>query len=147
MAPLGLCPREWLTLGWLIVNLALLTVCCIALCAELLPRQRWNWHAFALISTGLLLWAPVQATVMAGQYSLLVFACLLLGIRVFEGRPIAAGLFLSLALIKPTLSLPFLIVPLVRRRWLTLGIAIGVHAAGTLMVAGWLGTTPWQLGS
>ena len=56
-----------------------------------------------------------------------------------------AGLFLGLALIKPTLSGPFVLVFLVRRRWVALAVALIYLVVGSAVVWGLTGTDPIRM--
>ncbi len=57
-------------------------------------------------------------------------------------RPVWAGLFLGAALLKPTLSLPFLLPFLIKRRWQTLAVAAAYTAFASAIVWGLVGTDP-----
>ncbi len=59
-----------------------------------------------------------------------------------RGRPLLAGLVLSLAMLKPQLGGLFLLVPLARRSWLTFGAAAAAAAAATLGAAALVGKDP-----
>ncbi|MFO0967619.1 MAG: glycosyltransferase family 87 protein [Gemmataceae bacterium] len=103
-----------------------------------------------------LLFAPSYSVVEAGQFTFLILASLLVACR-REASDWLAGPLLALALIKPSLTLPFLAVPVLQKRWLRLGIACGIHALAlggvawlverdplTLMLE-WLRVTPYLL--
>src|SRR5262249_22546386 len=62
-----------------------------------------------------------------------------------ETSQLRAGWWLSLALIKPSVALPFLILPLVRRRWRCLAVVGLVHGGLTVALSCWLGRPPWPL--
>lgn len=144
MAPvLDWLPLPWLTPIWLASNVLLIGLCGLLIASEV---ARAGGRRVMLVWAGLFLcWAPTQMCVELGQYTLLVLAALLFGFRLLQGRPILAGLCFSLALIKPSVSLPFLILPLVRRRWLTLAVVACVHVIGTLVPAAVYGVAPWTL--
>jgi hypothetical protein len=72
-----------------------------------------------------------------GQFSFLVLWCVLLAVRIGDKRNWLAGLLYSLALIKPSLALPFLLIPLFQRRWRVLAWVAGIQAA-LLLCASWL---------
>src|SRR5262249_11460208 len=61
--------------------------------------------------------------------------CLLLAFRSLDRNEMAAGAWLAVALIKPSVALPFLILPLVRGRWQALAVAAGLHLAAACVQA------------
>jgi hypothetical protein len=82
----------------------------------------------------------IHSTLGTGQLGIVVLASLF-GAWWFDehDRPILAGLCLGIALIKPTLSFPFLIPMLVKRRWLALVTAalyVGLSSCFTWWLSG-----------
>ena len=61
------------------------------------------------------------------------------------GFKVAMNYFFSLALVKPSLALPFLILPLVRGRWRALAVVAAVHLGATCLLALRVGCPPWDL--
>jgi len=142
---LGWLPEESIYGVWVIMNLALL-----AGLAWLMGRREPGAAsrtplAVAGVVALLLAWPPTQETVFVGQFSLLVAVCVLLGFRWLDRHEYAAGALLSLALVKPSLALPFLIVPLVRGRWRALAV-VAVSQLAALGVQSYrFGRAPWTL--
>ena len=130
---LGSIPRDTLTILWLWVNTGLLVLLGMELRRHLdLPLP--------IVLTVLLLWRPTHEVIRTSQFCFLVFACALAGIRLMDRRPWLAGLLFAAALVKPSLTLLFLFLPLVRRRWIALLVPFAVHLAGALGLAAWLNT-------
>jgi hypothetical protein len=104
------------------------------------PWVRLAW-ALAVVAS-----KPVRLTLGLGQYALIPLAMLLVALRLSrEGRRIAPGTLLALALIKPTIALPFVGVFAARRAWGTIAVAGAWQAAALLGVSAWLGRSPWGL--
>lgn len=131
-------------LAGMVANSVLLFVC-VALLARLPGGTPRSPLAYATAAAVVLIWSPTQSTVYAGQFSLLVTVCLLLAFQRLDRNEYQAGVWLGLALIKPSMALPFLILPLVRGRWRALAVAGGLHLAATGVQAVRFGTTPWDL--
>jgi hypothetical protein len=142
---LGALPEAYVHASWLCINLGLLLVCCLLLqYAGVQPRR--NGLVLLAGLTGIfLIFAPTQASLADGQFSLLALACLLLELHMGGRSSIVSGVLLSLALLKPSLGIPFLILPLVRKRWAVLAVVVVIHGGATLLQGWWLGCTPWSL--
>lgn len=82
-----------------------------------------------LAAAALLLFPPAHTCLVYGPVTLPVFA-LLLSTADPAGRRLPRGLALGLALIKPSVALPFALLPLVRREWSVLATAAGVQLLG-----------------
>jgi hypothetical protein len=142
---IGLLPDEGVHLVWLLVNLALLVGLALLMCRRELAVPAQTLLALSAVMALLLLWSPTQETVHTGQFSILVSVCVLLAVRWLDEHEIAAGAALSLALIKPSLALPFLLLPLIRGRWRCLGVIVVSHLSATCLQAAVFGCTPWEL--
>jgi hypothetical protein len=106
--------------------------------------------------TLLALYSPTYYAIANGQFSLLVLACVLLGVQRGVNESLA-GLASGLALIKPSISLPFLLMDIALRRWrrvaiaisfqaaLMIGVAIGVHQNPFSLVHEWLSVSQYFL--
>ena len=82
-----------------------------------LPGPAWVWFlALALLQL------PAYYTVVSAQVGLVVLVCLLVGCRRESGN-LVAGLALGTALIKPSIALPFMALPVAQHRWRPLAIA------------------------
>lgn len=142
---IGWLPQGAVAFCWLVVN-GLALVGAIVLLAERYPlASKGVWATLCVVGVFLLLWPPTQRAVGASQFSLPVLCCLLLSWRTLEKSQLQSGWWLALALIKPSLALPFLMLPLVRRRWGCLGLALGMHGIATLLMSLWLQCPPWWL--
>jgi hypothetical protein len=143
---LGMLPEGYVHLAGVVVNLALLVVCAILLGRLSRGASRERLFSACLLATAaLLVWSPTQLTVYTGQFSILVTVCLLFAYRCLDRHEYLAGAWLALALVKPSLALPFLIFPLVRGRWRALAVAAGLHLAATGVQAVRFSCTPWDL--
>jgi len=74
-------------------------------------------------------------TLINGNQGVLVMAGLVLAIWLRNERPILAGLCLGIALVKPTIAAPFVLLFLVDRRYLTLAVASIFLVASALLTA------------
>jgi Glycosyltransferase family 87 len=139
---LGVLPEDRVHLVGMLVNLFLLGLCAALLCQS--PTMR-SARDMALTVALLLLWAPTRDAVLTGQFSILVTISLLCAFRNLSRHEYTAGAWFALALIKPSLALPFLILPLIRGRWRALAVAVGVHVLATGVQAVRFGIAPWDL--
>ncbi len=135
---------RWLRLGWLVLNgLALIGLIGAIWDSWGKAWPPWAKAAFALAAAAT---KPVRAGFGLGQFHLIPSACLAASIGLMERkRPIAAGLLVGIALTKPTMAAPFLFVLMAKRRWTTLGVALGLNLALTLAMSAWLGIGPAEL--
>jgi len=86
------------------------------------------------------LFSPFYMAVAAGQFSLPIFACLIAALLPKTGA-IVSGLCLALAMIKPSISLPFLTIAIVQARWKPLAIMSVIHCLAMLAVC--VATRSW----
>ncbi len=92
-----------------------------------------RWELALLFPAASLAADSLCATLAVGQLGIIVVGSLLAASWFDERRrPILAGLLLGVALIKPTLSLPFLLPFFIKGRWLTLAVA----SAYTVLASG-----------
>jgi hypothetical protein len=141
---LGPVPERLVHLVGMVVNLVLLGVCTALLCRMAAPELRSTPAVLTAVAL-VLLWSPARTAVLSGQFSILVTVCLVLAFRDLERQEYRAGAWLAVALIKPSMTLSFLILPLVRGRWRVLAVAIGFHAAATVLQAFRFGVLPWDV--
>jgi Glycosyltransferase family 87 len=119
----------------------LLFLGCIAAWNFWLGGSRWE-VAFVLMAVSLSADSMCN-TLAIGQLGVIVVGSLVAACWCDErDRPILAGLLLGVALIKPTLSFPFLLPFLLKRRWLTLVIAGVYTALASAIVWALVGTDP-----
>ncbi len=85
----------------------------------------------------------VCSTLAIGQFGVVVIGCLIVSYW-FEAknRPILSGLFLGFALLKPTLSFPFLLAYLIKKRWITLAVACAYTILASTVVSALVRTDP-----
>ena len=115
----------------------------------------WAWselrpHNSALLASGsALAIGGGQTAVAYGQWTMPVVAAaagaLWLSRTPTTRRGFAAGTLLAVALTKVTLTGPFAVPFLLRRRWLTLAAMSLYLAAATLLVCWRVGTPPWTM--
>ncbi len=117
----------------------------------LIPLGYWGYRSAAnhskseawLVTAGLLAISSICSTLGNGQYGIVALTALV-GSLVAEqrNRQVTAGILLSIALVKPTLALPFVLPFLVKRRWITLFTAGGVLLVSSVIVWALTGTDP-----
>ena len=130
---LGSIPRDALAMLWLWINTGLLVLLGMELRRHVdLPPT--------IVLIVLLMWRPTHEVIRTSQFCFLVFACALAGVRLMDRRPWLAGLFFAAALLKPSLTLLFLFLPLVRRQWPALLVPAALHAVGALGLSARLNT-------
>lgn len=141
VAPFG---KQALRAVWLDLNLTALGV----LIGAIVVAWGRSWPVWLKVSFALAAAAsrPVRGGIGLGQFHLIPTALLMLALpTIAAGWPILAGLFVGIALTKPTMALPFLVFLAVRRRWRTLSVALGLQGALLAIVSGWLGIGPARL--
>jgi hypothetical protein len=146
LLPLGLVPRNVVRFLWLLTNLALLFV----VARELKLLTRAEEVSFFFFLGLVLVWPASSSCVEREQFSLLSLACILSARRLESTHAIAAGLLYSVSMVKPSLSIPFLLLPLLDRAILTLGslavsqlallgaMSWAVHANPFRLIGDWL---------
>jgi glycosyl transferase family 87 len=135
---------EAVTIIWNVLNIVLF--CLIG--RELIRLQHVQnaklWSVLFLLSLGLL-WPATTAFFARGQFSLIVLWSVLVAERIGEKRSWLSGILYALALIKPSLGLPFLLAPLIRRRWKSLAWTAVIEAVLLLAAAWFLRASPVSL--
>jgi hypothetical protein len=139
----------WLVRLWTGFNFVLVGLIAEELTALAAARISRPW-AWGLIVPLLLLWPPAAESIERGQFSLLVFWSVLRAHRIEARRPLVAGLLYSVALIKPSLGLPLVVLPALGRHWrvlfwtgvtqfILLGVAgVKLHESPPALIGGWL---------
>jgi hypothetical protein len=89
---------------------------------------------YRLVVAALLLFPSTYDTLFAGQFSLVVLGLLLVASDPSR-PPLPRGLALGVALLKPSVALPFFFLPVVRREWRVILGAVAVQAAAGGYVA------------
>jgi Glycosyltransferase family 87 len=148
LLPIGYIPRDAVRVLWAILNAGLLLV--VARELQLLSARHGIDAPFLFFAGVAAIWPVTAYCFEVGQFSLLALACILVARRLEPTHAIAAGLIYSLALVKPSLSLPFLFLPLFDKRVKTLTtLALSqlalfgamswlVHASPIAMTRDWL---------
>jgi hypothetical protein len=108
LLPLGFLPRDTVALLWLFLNVTLVFLVAREL-KMLACAEEVGWLFFlGLVAV----WPAVSICIEREQFSLLCLYCILVAHRIHGRRPIVAGLLYSLSLVKPSLAIPFLALPL-----------------------------------
>lgn len=126
---------------WLVLNLA----ACGLLIREIVLSYGDGWSPGTKLAFGLMILAmkPVRLGLGMGQYHLIpVWAVLAAHRWDRAGRFTLAGPALALALIKPTMALPFAIWFAIRGSWKSLGVACAIQALLFAIASAWLGVGP-----
>ena len=136
---------------WLVVNSLALAFIAWLWWARCLRQPRLAFagqdgvFACGLALAVLLLWPPTQEVVRTSQFVFVVIPFLLLALQYVEYRGWWSGVYFSLALIKPSLVLPFLFIPLIRLQWRVFVVIALTHGAAWLAVSWWLSASPLAL--
>jgi Glycosyltransferase family 87 len=81
-----------------------------------------------------------------GQLAIYILGFLLAAMLLERrGRDISSGLMLGLAMIKPTIAAPFVLVPLIRGRWRSVAICIALVGAGSAVAWIRTGVNPLEM--
>jgi len=141
LLPLALLNFELATQIWLLINIALVLMS-IVLARRLFLGQNQDKRALWLFTLGVILFPSTIVAILMGQVNILVLAGLTLFLWLYlAGHDAAAGVALSLTLVKPHLIylalLIILVVILKDRRWkvvLGFGAAILISTAIVLLL-------------
>lgn len=138
LAPLALLPYATAFWVWFGINLVALCSCLVALTWY----TGWTGVRRAALWTCVLAFFPIVLSLVQGQISILVLALLTVCfIAIRTGHEGAAGVCLALALIKPPLIAPVVLVLVVKRQWGTIA-AFTLSAACLLAVPALLPGSP-----
>jgi hypothetical protein len=107
LVPLGLLPRDTVALLWLVLNLALMFLVAQELRALTRASEVGLLFFLGLVAA----WPATSICIEREQMSLLCLYCILVAHRIHGRCPIVAGLLYSLSLVKPSLAIPFLALP------------------------------------
>lgn len=131
--PFSLGSWELCRVCWAASNAILLAILGILLLKVTASKPPIRFHSCVLL-IAVLGWGPARHCICNGQVSVYTTTLLLAAILADRcDRRVLSGFFLSVALAKWTLSLPFLLVFVVRRRWDTLASCAIWTAAGILL--------------
>ncbi len=132
-------PWPWTRVLYAVLNL----VATVVILAEVYRRTRIAgvWAA-ALMAGSCWAMAANYSTLIAGNYGILVTAAVMASLRLLESRRgWTAGMLLGVALAKPTLSAPFLVPCLLKRRWTALAGCVLYVVVSCAVVWWWTGTS------
>jgi hypothetical protein len=128
---------------WIFVVVNLLAAAVVAWWAQDLiggtRATRWLFAGLALLNLG------YSQTLVNGNYGILVVAALMLAFVLRKEHPVAAGLVLGLAFVKPTITAPFLVLFLADRRYRVLLVMTGVAVASVALSVVLTSTGPLML--
>ncbi len=113
----------------------LIDTACIAIlvtCALVIARPATQVDKVAVALATLAI-ASICTTLGNGNFGLIVTAAVLLSVFFDQrDRPFAGGIFFWIAMVKPTVSLPFALVFLLQNRWKSMIVAAGLCAVSCL---------------
>ncbi len=129
---------------WIVLNLIALGVCC----AVLVNVWGRDWPRWLQAATALALVAtkPARGGIALGQFHLMPVGLGLAATCLTVERPVLAGILMGIALIKPTMVLPLVLLWTIRRRWNALLGAGAVQAGLWLVTSIWVRIDPITLG-
>jgi hypothetical protein len=108
LLPLGSVPRDTVAVLWICLNLVMVVLVGLEL-KKAVKSDSVNWLFFVgLVAT----WPAAWICIQREQFSLLCMWCVLLAYRMQRERPILAGLLYSVAFVKPSMAIPFMVLPL-----------------------------------
>ncbi len=146
MVTIGFLPERWLLPVFTSANLAVLAVLLWQL-GVWFRRETGvsRWPALAATAALVLLWPPVQQVIRNGQTGVLSLLCAWLAVRRHDRTPVTSGLWFLAAMIKPSMALLYLLIPLVKGHWKPIWTALAGGLVLTVLPAFWLGEWPWTL--
>jgi hypothetical protein len=125
LSPLGLVPHWWAVGGWTLLNVGLAVLA--PWLAVRVARPDAERTSALLPILMFLCWGGFRTLL---QFSLVTLVLGLTAMAIADRRPLAGGVSLGMALMKPQMALPFLLWAAFTRRWRLLTIAAGVPIAG-----------------
>jgi len=125
--------------------LSLVSLIAIAVYGHSLLRD-WGPAAAGLGAVAALAISGNGNAIALGQFSILCAGALLMQIVSLErGRPLAAGVWWAVAMLKPQIGLAFAGLFLVRREWRGLACGLGILLALSLAACWWTEVSPWSI--
>ncbi len=138
----------WMPLSLLIPTYTLLmtgALCFIAIWAFNLGRNRGRCVGItlALLSIALASWV---GAIFLGNYPTLIVGCLVAALWLEDSKhPLAAAMMLAFALLKPTVAGPFIIVLLVKKRFISVTLMATYLIVATVVVCFHVHTPPLEM--
>jgi Glycosyltransferase family 87 len=114
----------------------------------------WGWNhargigraSAALVAMSCLSCADYLTVLRLGQLAIYILAFLLAAMLLERrGHGILSGLMLGMAMIKPTIAAPFILVPLILGRWRTVATCVAVVGAGAAVAWVQTGVNPVEM--
>jgi hypothetical protein len=132
--------------AWLLTNL-LSTVILLYVSFALISRIRVSKRTYFLLTMLFLCGTPFRVTLGNGQMSIVAMTFLVLSIFCENrGQRFLAGIFLSLSLLKYSVTLPFIFFFFfLKRKWVPLIYCGVIHISILLLLCGWMKTSPLSL--
>lgn len=127
---------------WIVMNFIAAGV--LAVAVVMTWGREWpGWVRIAFVLT-VAACKPTRAGIALGQFHLIPTALVVLA-EAASRRVAVCGVLTGLALVKPTMSAPYVLMLAARRRWGALGIAFSVQAVLLAITCGWLRVGPVTL--
>ena len=127
LSPLGLLPLGVAHPVWMLLNLALVVVA--PYCAARFFRPKDPFRVIVLPILMFLCWGGNRTLT---QFTLLALTCSMAALVFANGRPVAAGVCLGLAMMKPQVAVPVFLWTVFSRRWhivlTSLAVVVGLVA-------------------
>jgi hypothetical protein len=101
--------------------------------------------SLAMVAALCLLWPPLQYVIQNGQAGLLALLCALGAMVLLDRSPVMAGVLFMLSLVKPSMVLLYLFIPLIRWKWKPLWTTFFLGIVLTLLPSLWFREWPWVL--
>jgi len=141
---IGKLPPSVLPTVWSVLNLVLVggVLRELVRIAAVRTSRAWAWN---ILFPFVLSWPPVRQCIERGQFTLVVLWCVLVARRIEAKHPLLASLLYTIAMIKPSVGVPFLILPLLSGRLLTVVSAMVIQCLLLLMASILLHELPQRL--
>jgi hypothetical protein len=108
--------------------------------------RRAGWSEAVLVALISLACSNYYTVLTIGQLAIVILAFLVAALLFDEaGHDVLSGLMLAMAMIKPTIALPFFLIPLVRGRWKSLAVGAAAVGLGTAVVWARTGVNPIEM--
>jgi hypothetical protein len=119
--------------------------------ASLIFLSRWIWRELRdqptenrlIVIVAAWAFGSVASTLRLGQYGLVVVAAIAAAHWAMQQRrSVLAGIFFAIAMTKPTIAAPFLLIPLVLCDWKTIAVTAAYLVVASVAVWAYVGTDP-----
>lgn len=141
---IGRLPRKNIWSMWMGFNLLAVALLVVVL-SRCFPLGL-HWKRSVVFAVALsLLWFPLHEVLRVQQFIVVAFLFSIWGLAVQKRCPVLSGVLFSLALIKPSATLPFMMFPAARWKWEAGIVVVVLHSAATLFMSYRLQTPPLLL--